>query len=260
MKVVILCGGYGTRIRDVSENIPKPMIPIGDKPIIWHIMKYYSLFGFKDFVLCLGYKGDSIRSFFSSYWMNQTDYTITLGKGFPVKYDLEFAESDWNITFAETGLDTMTGGRVRKIKKYVDHEEDFMLTYGDGVGDIDLNALIEFHRSHGKILTITGVHPPGRFGVLENNLAGLVTEFNEKPQSQQGLISGGFFVCNTKIFDHLSDDENLVFEQAPMKNLVSLRQMMVYVHDGFWQPMDTSREFRLLNQMYNEKSAPWVVW
>lgn len=260
MKVVILCGGYGTRIRDVTDNIPKPMIPIGNKPILWHIMKYYAGYGIKHFLLCLGYKSDVIKQFFLDYEANTNDFTITLGIEKRIDYHNEHPESDWLVTLAETGLNAMTGARVKKMERYLADEEHFMLTYGDGVGDIDIGKLIKYHRSHGKILTVTGVRPPGRFGELMNDQSGKVIEFNEKPQASEGRISGGFFVCRKEIFGYLNDREDLVFEREPMRKLVKEGQMMVYEHDGFWQPMDTNREYLLLNELYNSGKAPWVIW
>lgn len=258
MKVVILCGGLGSRIRDVADNIPKPMIPIGRYPILWHIMKYYAGYGFKDFVLCLGYKGEVIRNFFYNYELNMCDSTVTLGHSGGIEFHGEHDAADWRVTLADTGEHALTGARVRKIKKYIGGDEQFMLTYGDGVGDIDINKLIEFHNSNGRILTVTGVRPPGRFGELMSTSDGLVTEFNEKPQATAGRISGGFFVCRRELFDYLDDREDLVFEQEPMNRLVADQQMSLYEHDGFWQPMDTSREYQLLNAVYATGKAPWV--
>lgn len=260
MKTVILCGGYGTRIRDVADNIPKPMIPIGNKPILWHIMKYYAEFGFKEFILCLGYKSEVVKDFFLNYEANINDFTITLGKKHTIDYHNQHTESDWKVTLAETGSQAMTGARVKKIQKYIGNDEHFMLTYGDGVGDIDLAKLIQFHKSHGKLLTVTGVHPAGRFGELIGDETGKVIEFNEKPQAVSGRISGGFFVCRRDIFKYLNNREDLIFEQEPMQQLVKDSQMMVYDHDGFWQPMDTYREYSLLNKLYEEKKAKWVTW
>jgi glucose-1-phosphate cytidylyltransferase len=259
MKTVLLCGGFGTRIRDVAEDIPKPMIPIGNLPILWHIMKYYSCFGHKDFVLCLGYKSEVIKDFFLNYKTRVSDFTFSLDNTNKIKFYNELKNEDWTITFAETGLKTMTGGRVSKIKKYIENDETFMLTYGDGLGDIDLKKLLEFHKSHGKIMTITGVNPPGRFGELEMT-DNKITAFNEKPQTEGSFISGGFFVCNKKIFDYLEGNENLVLEKEPMINLVKDEQMMIYKHTGFWHPMDTSREYKLLNELYNKNNAPWKIW
>jgi glucose-1-phosphate cytidylyltransferase len=256
MKVVILCGGFGTRIRDVAENIPKPMIPIGRNPILWHIMKYYASYGYSDFILCLGYKGQVIKDFFLSYEAHTKDFTIELGRTGAIQYHTDHDESDWRVTLADTGLDAMTGARIARIRKYVGDEE-FMLTYGDGVGDIDLGRLLAFHRAHGKTLTVTGVRPPGRFGELMSE-AGQVVEFNEKPQATGGRISGGFFVASPKLFEYLDDREDLVFEKNPMRHLVADGQMMVFEHDGFWQPMDTNREYQILNSLYQEGTAPWV--
>jgi glucose-1-phosphate cytidylyltransferase len=260
MKVCILCGGYGTRIRDVAENIPKPMIPIGSYPILWHIMKYYASMGHDQFILCLGYKGDSIRDFFMNYRSHTTDFSIDLSGRAPIEYHNTETVEKWNITLAETGLNAMTGARIKRVKKYLDSEENFMLTYGDGVGDIDIRKLLDFHKSHGKILTVTGVRPPGRFGELQCNEAGRVTEFNEKPQTTGGRISGGFFVCRKEIFNYIDDSDDTIFEQTPLRSLVADGEMMVYRHDGFWQPMDTAREFQLLNTLYSQRKAPWVIW
>lgn len=258
MKVVILCGGFGTRIRDVAEDIPKPMIPIGRYPILWHIMKYYASFGFKDFVLCLGHKGQVIKDFFRNYEAHTKDFTIVLGSGGgDIQFHTGHNESDWRITLADTGANAMTGARVRKIRNYIGSDEQFMLTYGDGLGDIDINALLAFHNSQRKVLTVTGVRPPGRFGEL-NAENGLVTEFNEKPQATSGCISGGFFVCQREIFDYLDEGDDLVFEVSPMARLVAAQQMSLYEHAGFWQPMDTSREYQLLNSLYAKGDAPWV--
>lgn len=256
MKVVILCGGYGTRIRDVSDNIPKPMIPIGRFPILWHIMKYYASYGHRDFVLCLGYKSHVIKDFFLNYEAHTKDFTIELGRNGGMIFHTEHDESDWKVTLAETGLNSMTGSRIKRIQKYVG-DEDFMLTYGDGVGDINLESLLKFHRQHGRTLTVTGVRPPGRFGELMS-ADGVITEFNEKPQAAGGRISGGYFVASSKLFEYLNDDEGLVFEQEPMHKLVADRQLMAFEHDGFWQPMDTSREYQLLNSLYDKGGAPWV--
>jgi len=260
MKVAILCGGQGTRIRGVDDNLPKPMIPIGRFPILWHIMKYYAECGYKEFVLCLGYKGQVIKEFFMNYETHTNDFTLTLDTAKRMEFHNTHNEINWKITLAETGLNAMTGARVRKVRKYLQGEENFMLTYGDGVGNIHLQRLEEFHRAHGKILTITGVRPPGRFGELMSDPEGRVTEFNEKPQASGGRISGGFFVCRKEIFNYLDEREDLVLEQEPMRRLVSEGQMMVYEHDGFWQPMDTYRDYMLLNELYQKGKTPWVVW
>lgn len=256
MKVVILAGGYGTRIRDVADDIPKPMIPIGSYPILWHIMKSYAHFGHKDFIICLGYKGQVIKDFFLNYEAYTRDFTISFGSG-DIKYHNSHTESDWKVTLADTGIRSMTGSRISRIRKYVGNE-DFMLTYGDGVSDVDISALLAFHKSHGKILTVTGVRPPGRFGEMMDNAEGQVMAFNEKPQASAGRISGGFFVASPKLFDYVTDDEDLVFEQGPIHRLVADQQLMMFKHDGFWQPMDTSREYLLLNSLFEKDNAPWV--
>ena len=260
MKVVILCGGYGTRIRDVAEDVPKPMIPIGGFPILWHIMKYYAHFGHNEFTLCLGYKSKVIKEFFLNYEALTRDFTIGLGSTKSIEFHTDHTESDWKVTLAETGLEAMTGARLKRVQKYVAGEDSFMLTYGDGVGDVDLERLLEFHRAHGKILTVTGVRPPGRFGELVSADNGQVVEFNEKPQATGGLISGGFFICRQEIFEYLDGRQELMFEQEPLRRLVGDGQMMVFKHDGFWQPMDTSREYQLLNNLFDEGKAPWVRW
>jgi glucose-1-phosphate cytidylyltransferase len=257
LKVVILAGGYGTRIRDVAEDIPKPMIPIGPYPILWHIMKTYSKFGITDFIICLGYKGQAIKDFFLNYEAFTRDFTISFGKTSEIKFHNKHNESNWNVTLADTGLSSMTGSRISRIKHYLDNE-DFMITYGDGVSDINIKKLIDFHNSHNKLLTVTGVRPPGRFGEMNSDSNGQVLEFNEKPQASAGRISGGYFVASYNIFDYLDDDENLVFEQEPLKKIVKDNELMMYKHDGFWQPMDTSREFQLLNSLYDSGKAPWV--
>lgn len=257
MKVVILAGGYGTRIRDVAHDIPKPMIPIGPFPILWHIMKIYSTFGHKDFVVCLGYKGQIIKDFFLNYEAYTRDFTINLGKQQDITYHSDHDESGWKITLAETGPSAMTGARISRIRKYLDHE-DFLLTYGDGVADVDIGKLVAFHKSHGKALTVTGVRPPGRFGEMVGNEAGRIIEFNEKPQATAGRISGGFFVASPRLFDYLDGRDDLVFEQEPMQRLVADEQLMMYAHDGFWQPMDTSRDYQLLNALYAGGNAPWT--
>lgn len=256
MKIVILAGGYGTRIRDVADNIPKPMIPIGPYPIIFHIMKLYAKFNHKDFIVCLGYKGQTIKDFFLNYETSTRDFSIAFGTG-KITYHNDPTEDDWNVTLANTGLRSMTGSRISQIKNYVGNE-DFMITYGDGLSDVNINKLIEFHKSHGKILTITGVRPPARFGEMNTNEKGQVLEFNEKPQASAGRISGGFFVASPKLFDYLNDNEDLVFEQEPMRKLVSDNELMMYEHDGFWQPMDTNREYQLLNSLYDKGEAPWT--
>jgi len=234
------------------------MIPIGRYPIVWHIMKYYASFGFKEFILCLGYKSHVIKDFFLNYEAHTKDFTIQLGRKDDVQFHTDHDESDWRVTLADTGLDALTGARIRKIRNYIGDDEHFMLTYGDGVGVIDIESLLAFHKKSGKILTVTGVRPPGRFGELIADSDDIVTEFNEKPQATKGRISGGFFVCHRDIFNYFDERDNLMFEQEPMNRLVADRQMCLYKHDGFWQPMDTSREYQLLNSLYEKGNAPWV--
>lgn len=259
MKVVILCGGFGTRIRDVADDIPKPMIPIGNLPIVWHIMKSYSAAGHKEFVLCLGYKSHAVKQFFLNYDIFAEDFTIKLGAEKQVTYHGEARHDDWSVTLAETGLNAMTGARIKRIKKYLGDDENFLLTYGDGVSDVDLDALLAFHKSHGKILTVTGVHPPGRFGEIEH-ANGQVQGFNEKSQTTSGMISGGYFVCRREIFDYLDDREDLVFEVGPVRALVAAGEMMVHEHHGFWQCMDTYRDWSLLRDLWDSGKAPWKSW
>ena len=258
MKVVILAGGYGTRIRDVADDIPKPMIPIGPYPILWHIMKSYAHFGHTEFIICLGYKGQSIKDFFLNYEAHTRDFTITLGASGDVNYHNNHDQLGWKVTLIDTGTRSMTGARVARIKDFV-QGEDFMLTYGDGVSDVNIGQLVEFHKSHGKILTVTGVHPPGRFGEMMSGADGKILEFNEKPQATAGRINGGYFVASPQIFDYLDEREDLVFEQEPIRQIVEDEQLMMFEHNGFWQPMDTSREYQLLNTLYEKGNAPWVL-
>ena len=259
MKTVILCGGFGTRIRDVAEDIPKPMIPVGGSPILWHIMRYYAHFNHKEFVLCLGHKGDVIKEFFLNYEKLTQDFTIHLGGNKGIECHGGCPETDWSVTLSNTGINAMTGARIKRVRKYLENESIFMLTYGDGLGDVDLKKLVEYHKSHGKIMTVTGVRPPGRFGELVCDPKGKVMEFNEKPQASGGLISGGFFICNKELFNYLDDKEDLVFEKGPMMNLVKDNQIMVYEHKGFWQPMDTYRDYLHLNKLWNTQK-PWKLW
>tara|TARA_B110000208_G_scaffold187152_1_gene244753 strand:- start:236 stop:1009 length:774 start_codon:yes stop_codon:yes gene_type:complete len=256
MKVVILAGGYGTRIRDVADDIPKPLIPIGPYPILWHIMKSYAHYGHTEFIICLGYKGQSIKDFFLNYEAHTRDFTINLGSA-DVTYHNNHDELGWKVTLTDTGTRSMTGARIARIKDFV-QGEDFMLTYGDGVSDVDIGQLEAFHKSHGKALTVTGVRPPGRFGEMGSNIDGKILEFNEKPQATDGRINGGFFVASPEVFDYLDNREDLVFEQEPLRQLVKDEQLMMFEHNGFWQPMDTSREFQLLNELYEKGDAPWV--
>ncbi|MEN6328760.1 MAG: glucose-1-phosphate cytidylyltransferase [Methanobacteriaceae archaeon] len=259
MKVVILCGGKGTRLKEETEYRPKPMVKIGNRPILWHIMKIYAHYGFKDFVICLGYKGDMIKEYFLNYEIMNNDFTIDMAaKGHLQIHDYDPQKEDWNVTLAYTGENSQTGARVKKIEKYIDGDT-FMLTYGDGVSNINIKDLVKFHQEHGKIGTMTGVHPPSRFGefsVKENK----IIEFSEKPQTKAGLINGGFFVFKTKFFDYLSKDDDCIMEQKPLENLTADGELMLYHNKSFWQCVDTYRELEQLNEYWKNNNPPWKVW
>jgi glucose-1-phosphate cytidylyltransferase len=257
MKVVIFCGGLGTRLREETEYRPKPMVPVGERPILWHIMKTYAHYGHKEFILCLGYKGEAIKDYFRNYHWNTSDVTLKLGAKPQIKYHSKHSEEDWTVTMIDTGQNTMTGGRLKRVLPYV-KDETFLLTYGDGVTDSDINASIKFHKKQGKILTMTAVQPPGRFGDLEI-ADGKVTAFKEKPERQTGFINGGFFVVNQRIGRYLGDD-TCIFEQEPMAQLAAGAELAAYQHRGFWQCMDTFREQQLLANLWNSGKAPWKVW
>lgn len=256
---VILCGGQGTRIRDVNEVLPKPLLPIGGRPIVWHIMKGFAAHGVKNFVLCLGYKGWLIKEFFLNFKAMTTDVIVTMGEHGAVKF-LGAQEDDWTVTLAETGESTNTGGRVSAVRRYVESDEPFLLTYGDGVSDVDIEKLLAFHKQHGKVATVTAVRPPGRFGEMRLN-ADRVTEFNEKPQATEGFINGGFFVCDgRRVWDFLGTDARMVLEREPMQKLSAAGELAAYRHQGFWQPMDTYREYTLLNELWASGHPPWKAW
>lgn len=259
MKVAILCGGRGTRLGDVAENKPKPMVSIGPRPLLWHLMKYYAFWGHEDFVLCLGHKGDVIKDYFLNYLSRTSDVTIALGEKPRVEYHGPALEP-WRVTLADTGENAMTGARIHRVRKYLAGEKNFFLTYGDGLSDVDLKTLLAYHEAHGKIMTVSGVHPTGRFGEILSDERGRVVEFHEKPKSGGGRVSGGFFLCRRELFDYLEDRDDLVFETEPMSRLARDGQLMVYEHDGFWQPMDTPREHAALNALYDEGNAPWMPW
>jgi len=257
MKVVIFCGGLGTRLREETEFRPKPMVPIGERPILWHIMKLYAHYGHKEFVLCLGYKGDVIKEYFRNYHWNTSDVTLRLGARPQIKYHNQHDEEDWYVTLVDTGLATMTGGRLKRVLKYIE-EDNFLLTYGDGLINSDINESISFHKAQNKLATITAVQPAGRFGDLE--ISGTsVTAFREKPEQQSSFINGGFFVMNKQIGDYLEGDST-VFEQEPLNRLAAEGQIAAFVHKGFWQCMDTYREQQLLTSMWTGGNAPWKVW
>ena len=257
-KVVILCGGLGTRLKEETEFKPKPMVMIGNKPILWHIMKIYAHYDFNDFILCLGYKGEVIKEYFLNYDILNSDFTVKLGSQKKIAVHNTSEESDWSITLADTGIDALKGARLKKIEKYI-KEDIFMVTYGDGVGNIDIKKLLDFHKNHGKIATVTGVRPPSLFGELKvkDNKAVI---FSEKPQTSTGLISGGFFVFNYKLFEYLTEDDNCDFEKGPLEKIASNGELMVYTHNGDWACMDTYRDVEYLNKLWKNNKAFWKVW
>jgi glucose-1-phosphate cytidylyltransferase len=234
------------------------MLPIGDKPILWHIMKLYAQHGHSDFILCLGYKGHMIRDWFRDIRWHMADVTVSTRTG-QITFHGDVEVPDWRVTLVDTGEETMTGGRIRRIERHLGDAEEFLLTYGDGVGNIDIHASIDFHRQSGRVLTVTGVRPPGRFGELVV-ADGLVTNFLEKPQVTEGRVNGGFFVASRSLFRYLSDDPMLVFEREPLDALSRERQLSCFAHDGFWQPMDTFQEFQMLNRLWHEGRAAWKTW
>lgn len=256
MKVVLLAGGLGTRLREETEFRPKPMVEIGGRPILWHIMKIYAAAGYNDFVICLGYKGDVIRDYFLNYELRNRDFTITLGCG---RIDIHdgHAESGWRITLAETGENTLTGGRIKRVANYLEGRT-FMATYGDGVADIDISCLLEFHRKRRKLATVTAVRPSSRYGELAIR-DGSVTLFREKPQVHEGWINGGFFVFEPDVLNLIGSDMETL-EQGLLSELASRHELAVYQHDGFWQCMDTYREAQSLNELWSKGNAPWAMW
>lgn len=260
MKVVILCGGKGTRLREETEYRPKPMVPIGNRPILWHIMKTYAHYGHKDFILCLGYKGDMIKEYFRNYLWNTCDSTLMLGSHQSVQFHNGHEEADWTVTLADTGEETMTASRVKQVQRYLTEGEDFLLTYGDGLSTIDINASIAAHKASGKVCTIAAVHPAGRFGSLRIEDDGRIHTFSEKPQFDEAYVNGGYMVCSHTLLDYLPDDPGVMLERKPMDDLVRDGQLNAYMHEGFWQPMDTYQEAQFLNQLWNTGKAPWKVW
>ncbi len=257
MKVVILAGGMGTRISEESHLKPKPMIEIGERPILWHIMKIYSHYGFDEFIICLGYKSNVVKDYFANYFMYESDVTFNFRSGKEIFTHQHFAEK-WSVTLVNTGLNTMTGGRVKRVQKYIGNEP-FLLTYGDGVSDININHLIDFHKSHGKYATVTAAQPLGRFGSLNIKKTGEVNGFVEKPKGDNSWINGGFFVMQPEIFNYLTEnDTNL--ELGLLQKLADENQFVAYRHEGFWQPMDTLRDRTLLEDLWRSGRAPWKVW
>jgi glucose-1-phosphate cytidylyltransferase len=260
MKVVILCGGKGTRLREETEYRPKPMVPIGNRPILWHIMKSYAHYGHREFVLCLGYKGDMIKEFFRNYLWNTCDVTLSLGQQPAAAFHDGHGEEDWKVTLADTGENSMTAYRVKQIQRYIPTGEPFMLTYGDGLATIDINALIAAHKKAGKVCTLSAVHPAGRFGALQIAADGRIQTFQEKPQFEAAQVNGGYMVCEHRMFDYLPNDPTVMLEQKPMEQLTKEDQLNAYNHQGFWQPMDTYQEMQHLDTLWKEGRAPWKVW
>ena len=258
MKVVILCGGQGTRLREETEYRPKPMVDIGGRPILWHIMKLFATYGQRDFVLCLGYRGNMIKDYFLNYEALNNDFTIRLGTKHQLDFHGAHQEQDYQVTLADTGPDAMTGARVARIARYVD-DDTFMMTYGDGLSNVDIPKLLEFHRAHGKLATMTVVHPISRFGLVDMNAGGQVTEFAEKPRAE-GWMNAGFFVFHRRLFDYLSIEPECILEREPLERLTADGQLMAYRHDGFFFAMDTYREYLYLNELWNSGQAPWAVW
>lgn len=257
MKAVILAGGFGTRLSEETDRIPKPLVEIGGKPILWHIMKIYSRYGINDFIICLGYKGYLIKEYFAHYHLHTSDITVDVTSG-----NIEIhrtASEAWRVTLVDTGIDTMTGGRILRAKNFVGNEP-FMLTYGDGVADIDLHSLLKFHQSHGKALTMTSVQPEGRFGAVDSDANGLIETFYEKPRGDGAWINGGFFVCQPEVFNYITDGDKSVFERTPLENLAKDRQLYAYRHHGFWKCMDTLRDKLYLNQLWENHRAEWKIW
>lgn len=257
MQTIILCGGKGTRLREETEFKPKPMVAIGDHPIIWHIMKQYSTHGMEDFVLCLGYKAEHIREYFLNYDLNHSNLMVELGSKRVKKLNGDHGEERWKVWLIDTGAEALTGGRVKRVEKYI-QGPTFMATYGDGVADIDIHALLNFHRAHGKLATVTAVRPSSRFGELSFQ-GGSVKTFKEKPQVHEGWINGGYFVFQREVFDLIGGPEESL-EQGLLQKLTALDQLEAYKHPGFWQCMDTYREMELLNELWSSGRAPWKNW
>lgn len=257
MKVVILAGGLGTRISEESHMIPKPMIEIGEKPILWHIMKYYAAFGYTDFIICCGYKQYVIKEFFADYYLHMSDITFDFSENNNTIIHNNHSEP-WKVTLIDTGLNTMTGGRIKRVKDYIGNQS-FMLTYGDGVSDVNINALVEFHKNHGKIATLTAIQPGGRFGKLDIDEELSIKSFKEKSKEDGGWINGGFMILNPEVMDYI-DGDDCTFEQYPLETIASKDQLRAYKHDGFWQCMDTLRDKEQLERLWTSNNAPWKVW
>ncbi len=257
MKVVLLAGGFGTRISEESYLKPKPMVEIGGKPILWHIMKIFSYYGYNEFIVCLGYKGYLIKEYFAHYFLHEADITFDFTMSNQQLVHNHHAEA-WKVTLIDTGLNTMTGGRIKRVKDYIGNES-FMMTYGDGVSDVNINKLVEYHKKHGKLATVTSVQPSGRFGALDLTESDEVLGFQEKPKGDGGWINGGFFVLQPEVLDFI-DNDNTTFEREPLEKLAKNTQLKAYKHAGFWQPMDTIRDKELLEKLWQQNQAPWKVW
>jgi glucose-1-phosphate cytidylyltransferase len=255
MKVVILAGGFGTRLSEYTKLVPKPMVEIGGKPILWHIMNHYARFGYKEFIIALGYKGEVIKNYFLQYYALNNDFTIRLSDGH-INYINE-RPLDWDVSLVDTGSQSMTGGRILRLKELIG-EDDFMVTYGDAVSDVNIKDLVDDYKKSGRLAMVTAVHPTARFGELQINDDRLVSEFKEKPQINQGWINGGFFVLSHKVFDYIHDDST-VFEQEPLENLARDGELKTHLHEGFWQCMDTARDRDYLNKLWHDGNAPWVL-
>ena len=257
MKALILAGGFGTRLSEETDIKPKPMVEVGGKPILWHIMKTYSHYGINEFVILLGYKGYYIKEYFANYFLHQSDVTINMLNG-----DMEVhnnSSEPWKVTLLDTGLNAMTGARVKKAKEHIGNKP-FMLTYGDGVADIDIQETLAFHQQHGKLMTMTSAQPEGRFGALNINKNDQVTTFEEKPKGDGSWINAGYFVCQPEVLDYIDNGDDVIFEQEPLKRLAQDVEIFTYKHEGFWMPMDTLRDKTKLNEMYESGNAPWVTW
>ncbi len=258
MKVVLLCGGIGTRLREQTEFRPKPMVEVGGRPILWHIMKIFSRYKLCDFILCLGYRGNMIKEYFLNYEAMNNDFTITLEHGRRIAYHGSHEERDFKVTLVDTGPETMTGGRVKRIERYVDGDT-FMVTYGDGLANVDITRLLEFHRAHGKLATVTSIRPISRFGVLDLDSEGQVKRFAEKPQTE-GWINAGFFVFHRRVFDYIEGGDGCILEREPLERLAADNQLVAYRHEGFFFAMDTYRDFEAVNKIWDSGQAPWKVW
>ena len=257
MKAVILAGGFGTRISEESDNKPKPMIEIGGKPILWHILKTYSYYGINEFIICSGYKGYLVKEYFANYFLHMSDITFDMQNN-DMKIHKKYAEP-WKVTVVDTGEETMTGGRLKRIYDYVKDENSFCMTYGDGLSNVNIKRLIEFHENHKKLATLTAVYSPARFGAIDIEKNDSISSFHEKPKGEGGLINGGFFVLSPKVLDYINDDKE-IWEREPLEKLSNSNELMAFRHEGFWQPMDTLRDKNLLEGMWVQNKAPWKIW